>query len=465
MNMKLGLSILATLFLFTINLKAQPRQLNEVAQLSWANPAYTARSAAVGGAFTSLGADISSNFINPAGIGMYRSVEVVYGPNFSFKNTTSDYLNNTDNASNFLMEFGTFGLVFATKRNQNKRLRYLNFGLAYHQSNNNNLRKAYNGFKEESSYFFFEIEPGLGLQQTESISTKKSRYSELVISGAANYSDRFFIGVNIGVPRYTFNQEYRFSETDINNNIEGLTEVIISENDSIWSIDGAYVGLGLNFKLSENLRFGANIKSSTYFTLFEDYVLSEIVADDDGNEVNYGDPLTEIEFNLKKPFTANAGLSYLNQKGFVAVDVEYQPNTRYEYSDEFGSEFIDSSYINIQNSLINRSLRDAFTVKAGGEYVLAQNYRLRAGYQYLMSPMQDKRELSDQHVFSVGGGIRKVIAEYETRKSVFFADVALVFATYNNRYRPYDFEDDFAPPIVDFNYIRTNLNTTFGFKF
>jgi len=140
MNMKLVLSVLLALFLFVANIYAQPSELNEVIQLSWANPSYTARSAAVGGAFSSLGADISSNFINPAGIGMYRSVELVYGSNFSFKNTVSDYLNNTDNASNFLMEFGTIGLVFATKRKQNRRLSYLNFGLAYHQSNNNNLR-------------------------------------------------------------------------------------------------------------------------------------------------------------------------------------------------------------------------------------------------------------------------------------------------------------------------------------
>jgi len=465
MNKKLSLSVLATLLLFSAILLAQPRELNEVIQLSWANPAYTARSAATGGAFTSLGADLSSSFINPAGIGMFRTAEVVYGPNFSFKNTTSDYLNNTENASNFLMEFGTFGLVIPTKRTQKKRLTYLNFGLAYHQSNNHNLRKTYSGFKEESSYYFFEIDPGLGVQQEESISTKRSRYGEFVVSLAANYSDRFFIGVNLGVPRYVFNQEFRFSESDINNNIEELTEVVISENDSIWSIEGAYFGLGINYRLNDNFRFGASIKSASFFTLLEDYVLSEIVAFDDGEEINFGDPLDEIQFDLKKPFVANAGLSYLNQKGFIAVDVQYQPNTRYEYSDDFNSEQSDSSYLSTQNNLIRRSLRDAFNIKVGGEYILAQNYRLRAGYQYLMSPLQDTRELSDQHVFSIGGGIRKVVSEYETRKSVFFADVALIFATYNNRYRPYDFADDLAPPVVDFTYIRTNLNTTFGFKF
>jgi len=435
-----------------------------VVQLSWANPSYSARSVAVGGAFTSLGADMSSHFINPAGIGMYRSIEVVYGPNFSFKNTASSYLNNTENASNFLMEAGTFGLVFSLERNR-KNLKYLNFGLAYHQSNHQNLRRQYSGFKQESSYFFFDIEPGLGLQQEESISTKGSRYGEFVLSLAGNYNERFFIGANIGVPRYVFNQEFRFSEADINNNVPDLTEVVISENDSIWTIDGAYVGLGISYKLTENVRFGANIKSGTYYTLFEDYVLSEIIADDDGNEVNYGDPLQEIEFNLRQPFSANAGLAFLNRKGFISVDATYQPNTRFEYSDDNTTELTDSSYLWTQNRLIRRTLKDVFNIRAGGELIIKEDYRLRAGYQYLMSPIVDKRELSDQHVISLGAGVRKTINEIMDNKSAFFVDVALVFATYKNRYRPYDFADDIAPPIVDFNYIRTNLNTTFGIKF
>lgn len=454
MKKKLVLSVLAALLLFTAHINSQPRELNEVIQLSWSNPAYTARSAAVGGAFTSLGADISSNFINPAGIGMYRSVEVIYGPNFSFKNTGSDYLNNSDNASNFLMEFGTFGFVLATKRKQNKPLRYLNFGLAYHQSNHNNLRRAYSGYNDESCCYIGGFLPDFGVEHEESISTKGSRYSEFVVSGAANFSDRFFIGLNIGVPRYVFNQEYRFAELDVDNKFY-LEEIIIIENDSIWSVSGGtYAGLGINYKLTDQLRFGANIRSSSYFEIFEDYEKSEIEAYDDGEEINFGThpDSTEFAYNLRKPFIANAGFSYLNQKGFIAVDVEYHPNTRYRYSDD------DSDFI-------RRSLRDAINIKAGGEFVLAQNYRLRAGYQYLMSPMQNKRELSDQHVFSAGAGIRKVVADYETRKSVFFADVTLVFATYNSRYSPYDFEDGFEPPIVNFNYIRTNLNTTFGFKF
>ncbi len=468
--MKFVLSILATLFLFANNSTAQPRELNEVVQLSWANPAYTARSMAVGGAFTSLGADVSSNYINPAGIGMFRTAEVIYGPNFSFKNTASSYLGNAENANNFLMEFGTFGLVIPMKRTLKKRLSYLNFGLAYHQSSNNNLRRSYNGFNQETCCYIGGFLPDIGAEHQESISTKRSQFGEFVFSIAANYNDRFFIGANLGVPRYSFNQEYRFSEIDVDDQFY-LSAINIVESDSIWSVEGAYIGIGINAKLNKNVRFGVSIKSATYFTLFEDYVFSLIESYDDGYEINLGDPLEEIEFNLSKPFTANAGLSYLNQKGFIAVDVEYQPNSRYRYSDDSGSELDETTYLATQNSLIRRELRDAFNVKAGGEYVLAQNYRLRAGYQYLMSPMQDTRELSDQHVFSIGGGLRKVVAEYETRNSVFFADAALVFATYKNRYRPYDFppNDDgsipSAPPIVDFTYVRTNLNTTFGFKF
>lgn len=47
----------------------------------------TARSAAMGGAFTSLGADAASMSINPAGLGLYRMGEVSFTPQFRMVNT------------------------------------------------------------------------------------------------------------------------------------------------------------------------------------------------------------------------------------------------------------------------------------------------------------------------------------------------------------------------------------------
>ena len=57
----------------------------ELAQLSQTQPFGTARSMAMGGAFVSLGADLSSMSINPAGLGMYQHNELVLTPMMTFQ--------------------------------------------------------------------------------------------------------------------------------------------------------------------------------------------------------------------------------------------------------------------------------------------------------------------------------------------------------------------------------------------
>ena len=49
----------------------------------------TARSMAMAGAFTSLGGDLASMGINPAGLGMYRSNDVSFSPMMGFNNASN----------------------------------------------------------------------------------------------------------------------------------------------------------------------------------------------------------------------------------------------------------------------------------------------------------------------------------------------------------------------------------------
>ena len=59
----------------------------EFAQLSQTQPFGTARSMALGGAFASLGADLASMSINPAGLGMYQRNEIVLTPMMTFQSS------------------------------------------------------------------------------------------------------------------------------------------------------------------------------------------------------------------------------------------------------------------------------------------------------------------------------------------------------------------------------------------
>ena len=55
-------------------------------RFSWYTSSGTARQQAVGGAMASLGGDITAAYVNPAGLGFYKTGDFVLTPGFNFLN-------------------------------------------------------------------------------------------------------------------------------------------------------------------------------------------------------------------------------------------------------------------------------------------------------------------------------------------------------------------------------------------
>ncbi|HVS96527.1 MAG TPA: hypothetical protein VHE54_08565, partial [Puia sp.] len=64
----------------------------DVLRYSWTVPSGTAREQAIGGAMGSLGGDISAATVNPAGLGLYKTNEVVISPGWHLLTDKSSYL-------------------------------------------------------------------------------------------------------------------------------------------------------------------------------------------------------------------------------------------------------------------------------------------------------------------------------------------------------------------------------------
>src|SRR3954471_9367887 len=70
----------------------------------------TARNMAIGGAMGSLGGDINAAFVNPAGLGFYKTGEFVLTPAFALRTNKINYRGTESENKKNGLAYGTSGL-------------------------------------------------------------------------------------------------------------------------------------------------------------------------------------------------------------------------------------------------------------------------------------------------------------------------------------------------------------------
>ena len=68
------------LLLFAVATTTQAQNPEDALRTAWFTQNGTARMMAIGGAMGSLGGDITANHVNPAGLGLFKTREVVITP-------------------------------------------------------------------------------------------------------------------------------------------------------------------------------------------------------------------------------------------------------------------------------------------------------------------------------------------------------------------------------------------------
>ncbi len=283
----------------------------------------TARSIAIGGAMGSLGGDLTAAYVNPAGLGLYRTSEIVVSPGFQFNKNNADYNGFNTSSTKSAFDLGLTGAVFGLQ-SRYSRNRSEAFAVAVNQTANFNNTLTYSGQNAYSSYseqFAEEIKyngydpnsllsagnspapftsslayttvlveiddttnPGQNsvygvpevylanggvLNQTKTIKTTGGIY-EVALSYAANTNDRFYYGITLGIPIVTYTRNSYIKEeattTDEVNHFE------YSEwNDKLKTNGyGINVKLGLMFKPTDYVRLGLAVHSPTYYKLTDE---------------------------------------------------------------------------------------------------------------------------------------------------------------------------------------------------
>lgn len=314
------------LILFAVAFTAQQAsaQIPEDAiRMSWTTPSGTARNQAIGGAAGSLGGDITSTFVNPAGLGFYKTSEFVFSPGISLLNGKGSFRGtdaSAESASKF--NFGTTGFVLGTSSpNPNTRWKYRAFSLAINKIANFNSRTYYEGQNDFSSFsesyaeefaqsglpidvvlytaplsfptklanYTFLIDTatinggtevvGLPLRDALINGTTANLFqqkdirtsggiTEIAIGYAANMEDKLFLGGSIGIPIVNYERTAVFTESDAANSINNFNYASYEENYSAKGA-GFNAKLGLIYKPTSEFRAGLAIHTPTLYGLRE----------------------------------------------------------------------------------------------------------------------------------------------------------------------------------------------------
>lgn len=117
----------------------------------------TARFVGMGGAMGALGGDISTIGTNPAGIGIYRSNDVMTSFGYSLTGTESNYEGSKFEMNKARWNLDNLGFVVSTKVGNETALRFVNFGFNYHKT-----KSFYKNMTMEGLMGEFEVHEGKG---------------------------------------------------------------------------------------------------------------------------------------------------------------------------------------------------------------------------------------------------------------------------------------------------------------
>jgi len=450
-------------------LQAKAQLPEDALRASWTTPSGTARQQAIGGAMGSLGGDLTAGFVNPAGLGVYKTNEFVLTPGWRFLTDKSSYLGTNQSAAaanNF--NLGASGAVFAYE-GRNPGITNA-FAIAVNRTANFNSQVSYQGrnsyssfaeqYAEEFAASGLSINNGLAspnlsygtrmalwtyLIDTATINgttqviaapqkagqllqqnnlQSKGGITEIDLSLASSQHDKWYIGGSLGIPILSYTRYQTYTETDVSGNTNnGFGSFTYRETYTTkgWGINGK---LGVIFRPGNAFRFGLAIHTPSLFGLTDNISASMVTnlenpsqtltarSDSLDQITNVNPPANSFKYDLYTPWRFLLSGSYIFGSG--QKDARQQKGfitADVEYittgSPHYGAPGNGSSsnYYDALNQAIRNSYKGSFSARLGGEVKL-NTLMVRAGGAYYTSPYAGQGLKADRAMLSAGVGYR-----------------------------------------------------------
>ncbi len=463
----------------------------------------SARAQAMGGAFTSLGGDISNTFINPAGLGFYNRSEVSGTFNFLNTSTNATYIGNTLKESKTPLEIGHLGLVFSNNKT-GSRMKRGAFGVAYNNlsnlnsqysyegSNNNNtiadvflgmaradnltpeqIAKEYTDNGGYSSYGqdmaimggllyyndntkeYIVGEESLPVRQVGNVS-QRGGLGQLNLSYGVNFDHKTYFGGGVGIQFLNYNKFTQLDEI-----FPGNAQYLSSqyyENENVITGTGINLTLGVIHRFSDKFNLGASITTPTWMSVKDQFYQYAGVSTKTDDAVLYHKNAqtlpNEITYGTTSPMRFNVGGSVFlpKQIGVISVEAEYVGFNNMKIKDKQ-----DNQWANQQNSNIGAEYRDVVNLKAGLEIKHGIG-RFRAGVNLVNDPLKypaDYNVRKSYAITSLGVGVRN---------GNFFADLTYSGTSNRGAFNPYVMPDN-THNSVTYKQSRNNIGVSLGMFF
>ncbi len=296
----------------------------DAVRYSWYPQNGTARNLAIGGAMGSLGGDINALYVNPAGLGFYKTREIVITPGIFLNKLKANFRETNTTQKNNAFGLGPTGFVIGSvNRFRPKNSTAFSIAITQAANFNNVIRyKGLNNFSSFSEQFAeefaksglkidevlntqspFPYTSALGLQtflidtvtignskqvrgvsenildagqavQQEMLKNTSGGIYELALGGAYNIEDKWFFGGTLGIPIVNYKSNTLFTESDTSSNrFNGFKSFTYNDNFSTMGV-GANIKLGVIYRPQDYIRLGLAIHSPSLFFMRDEHTSS-----------------------------------------------------------------------------------------------------------------------------------------------------------------------------------------------
>jgi len=482
---------------------------------SWLTQSGTARNQAIGGASGSLGGEFSNLFVNPAGLGFYKTDELVFTPSYNLNNNNSTYKTNQSKTSNNKFNSGASGILFSFNNHPSSRTKNFTLALGVNRSADFTGNIFYQGANNKTSYSEKYLEElyyngatdpndvanglfphggtlalntyivdtlsgpngsitgykslattGTGVNQQNTIESSGG-ITDIALGGAVNMGDKLYFGGSLTIPVLRYERNNSFTESDATTNTtNNFNYFTVNETLRTTGV-GINAKLGVIYKPVEFVRLGLALHSPTFYELTDKYT-TEIITDLEG----YGGAGTkkqssldfsnnqpdQSKYNYTTPWRIIGSASYVFRE---IEDVRKQKGfitADIEYVNYKASSFkgldddLDTSaYFRVLNGVIDDQYKGAFNFRLGGELKF-NTIMVRLGGAYYSNPYKDEK--ADRVKLAGGLGYRD---------KGFFIDLTYVYAMNRDVNYPYRLQDKPNDPALIKNNAG-NVVATVGFK-